>query len=54
VSNNKQPKFSHEKSHQMGLKNLQSRFQFLTDESIHIEDKDSDFIVRLPLIPQNK
>jgi len=50
VKNNKQPKLSQEKSHQMGLKNLSNRYEFLTDKEVMIEDTKDEFIVKLPLI----
>jgi sensor histidine kinase YesM len=50
VKNNKQPKLSQEKSHQMGLKNLSSRYQFLTEKEVVIEETDEVFKVKLPLI----
>lgn len=50
VKNNKQMKISHEKSHQMGLKNLSSRYQFLSDKELIIEDRHDEFIVKLPMI----
>jgi len=50
VKNNKQPKLSQEKSHHMGLKNLNSRYEFLTDKKIIVEDTQEEFIVKLPLI----
>lgn len=50
VKNNKQPKLSQEKSHQMGLKNLASRYEFLSDKQVIIKDTNDSFIVSLPLI----
>lgn len=50
VKNNKQIKTSHEESHQMGLKNLNSRYQFLSDKEIIVENTTEEFIVKLPLI----
>lgn len=50
VRNNKQPKLSQGKSHQMGLKNLSSRYEFLPDRNVIIEETTEEFIVKLPLI----
>ncbi len=50
VSNNLQPKTNKEYSHQLGLKNISNRYQFLTDREVTIENNESTFKVRIPLI----
>lgn len=50
VKNNIQPKTYKEVSHQMGLKNINSRYAFLTDKKIEIENDDINFIVKIPLL----
>jgi two-component system LytT family sensor kinase len=54
VENNKQPKLSQEKSHQMGLKNLNNRYEFLTEKKVIVEDGIETFTVKLPLIQTKK
>lgn len=50
VSNNLQPKTNKEYSHQLGLKNISNRYQFLTDREVLIENNESKFIVKIPLV----
>lgn len=50
VKNNIQPKTYKEVSHQMGLKNINSRYAFLTDKKIEIENDEINFIVKIPLL----
>lgn len=50
VSNNKTAERSKLESLKIGLKNIASRYELLTDKSIQVID-DKDFTVRLPLIP---
>ncbi len=49
VANRKVPKIEEEPSTGIGLKNLCSRWQLTTGQSIEIEESDTEFIVRLPL-----
>ncbi len=53
VKNNLQKKESREYSSQLGLKNIKSRYAFLTDRKMEILEKEMEFIVKIPLI-QNK
>ena len=50
VRNNLQEKNVKEASTQIGLKNIQGRYQFLSDKPIKIERTENDFTVKLPLI----
>lgn len=50
VKNNMQPKTYKEVSHEMGLKNINSRYAFLTDKKIEIENDEINFIVKIPLL----
>jgi two-component system LytT family sensor kinase len=54
VINNLQVKQVQEESSQVGLKNIQSRYLFLTDEAVYIEKSESQFKVRIPLLEQEK
>ena len=49
VSNRKNPKIEPEPGMGIGLKNLRSRWQLITDEEIQIIETDDEFTVRLPL-----
>ncbi len=49
VANRKVPKIEEEPSTGIGLKNLCSRWQLTTGQSIEIKESDTEFIVRLPL-----
>ncbi len=37
-------------SNKLGLKNIQSRYEFLTDKKFVVENTDKEFIVKLPLL----
>jgi hypothetical protein len=50
VTNNLQPKQTKEYSSKMGLKNIQSRYGFLTDKKVEILQSENDFKVKIPLI----
>ena len=50
VKNNMQPKTYKEISHEMGLKNITSRYAFLTDNKIEIENDGITFTVKVPLL----
>jgi sensor histidine kinase YesM len=50
VRNNLQPKDNNENGSGLGLKNIQSRFAFLTDRPVIIEKDDNYFTVIIPLI----
>lgn len=54
VKNNLQPKINKESSHQLGLKNINSRYQFLTDRKVEIEQTETDFTVKIPLLINEK
>jgi len=49
VENNLQKRIK-EKSTKQGLANIRKRYQFLSAKEIHIEEKNSKFIVELPLL----
>ena len=49
VSNRKAPKLDPEPSTGIGLKNLSSRWQLITNHDIEIKETDTEFIVRMPL-----
>jgi sensor histidine kinase YesM len=50
VKNNLQKKITEEYSSKTGLKNIQSRYDFLTKEQIDVTETESEFIVTIPLI----
>lgn len=50
ISNNINPKISHEKSTQIGLKNINKRYMLLSGKQITINSNDQYFEVRLPKI----
>ncbi len=52
VRNNYQPKRQLTVTHKIGLDNLKKRFSFFTDNQIFIEQKDKEFIVRIPTIDE--
>jgi sensor histidine kinase YesM len=53
VRNNKQLKLQKESSTGMGLKNIDSRYKYFTNESIIVEETDKDFTVSIPMILSN-
>jgi two-component system, LytTR family, sensor kinase len=50
VSNKLQPKEIKEFSSELGLKNIKSRYKFLTERNVEIIESEDEFIVRIPLI----
>ncbi|HET9747205.1 MAG TPA: histidine kinase, partial [Chitinophagaceae bacterium] len=50
VCNNKRPKPYLVESTNIGLRNLSSRYKLLCNKNIIIENKESSFLVKLPLI----
>ncbi len=50
VRNNLQKKESREYSSQLGLKNIRSRYAYLTDDPVIVQETESEFIVKIPLI----
>lgn len=50
VGNNLQKKEIHDFSSEMGLKNIQSRYSFLTDKKVEIIETENEFKVVIPLI----
>lgn len=54
VKNNMQAKTYKEVSHDMGLKNIDSRYAFLTDRKIEIENDGITFTVKIPLLKTTK
>lgn len=54
VKNNLQPKSSIEDSGGIGLHNLKSRYEPLSDSPIQVEENKSDFIVRVPVLKAKK
>ncbi len=50
VLNNLQKKEVHEFSSELGLKNIQSRYQFLSNQKVEIIENETEFKVRIPLI----
>lgn len=50
VSNNLQEKETKEESTQLGLRNIQHRYAFLSDEKVRIEKSDKEFNVSIPLL----
>jgi len=50
VENNLQPKSSKEYSSKIGLKNIASRYSYLTKQAVIIEESKEKFIVKIPLL----
>ena len=50
VENNVQLKLEKEPSHELGLNNLRERYQALTDAPVELEQSETSFIVRIPLL----
>ncbi|WP_207492079.1 sensor histidine kinase [Aridibaculum aurantiacum] len=50
VQNNISRRDQHESSTGIGLANIRQRYEYITDQKIQIEDNETDFTVRLPLI----
>ena len=50
VSNNLQEKVTKEDSTQIGLKNIQSRYELLSDSRVEIEKSEKQFVVKIPLL----
>ena len=50
VKNNLQRKTSKEYSSQLGLKNIRSRYSFLTDQNMEVIETTEEFIVKVPII----
>lgn len=54
VSNNKQLKINPEKSTKIGLENINKRYSLLIKKRIKIEESDTIFSVRLPIVKMNE
>ncbi len=50
IKNNINPKFSVEKSNQIGLDNIKKRYAYFTDEKIIIHQDDQEYCMKLPLL----
>ncbi len=50
VVNNFQPKIEKEESTEIGLKNIQKRYEYLTDRTVEIQSDEKEFRVIIPLI----
>ncbi|MDJ1484862.1 MULTISPECIES: sensor histidine kinase [Xanthocytophaga] len=50
VENNLQPKLEKELSTQIGLENIAQRYQFISQQTITIQQDSESFIIRLPLL----
>lgn len=50
VQNSLQPKQALEDSTEIGLKNIKSRFTYLTDKNIVVENENNHFTVKIPLV----
>ena len=50
VKNNLQRKESKEYSSGLGLKNISSRYAFLTDKKVEVKEDGNEFLVKIPLI----
>ncbi|NOR86518.1 MAG: hypothetical protein GQ527_02800 [Bacteroidales bacterium] len=50
VKNKLQPKDTKEYSNEMGLKNIENRYAFLTDRAVEVIEDRQEFIVKIPLI----
>lgn len=54
VKNNLQPRLEEVASNKVGLKNICSRYSYLTNQQVEIEQTADEFIVRLPLLSVDK
>ena len=54
VKNNLQPKNQALPSTGIGLKNIQSRYQYFTDQEVEIIKTEKEFMVKIPLLNHNK
>lgn len=54
ITNNIQPKNIKVETTQMGIENIKSRYKFLTDKDLIIEDDQKLFKVQLPLLDQKE
>jgi two-component system LytT family sensor kinase len=52
ISNNLQLRNDVEKGTQLGLKNIKQRYIHYTDQPVHIEKKNDQFVVQIPLLPK--
>ncbi len=50
ISNNLQRRQTYIESGGLGLQNIQQRFTYLTQQKVQIEENDTHFVVRLPLV----
>ena len=50
VMNNLQPKQIVKKSSGVGLENIKQRYQLLTERKVHINQRDTDFAVAIPML----
>jgi LytS/YehU family sensor histidine kinase len=50
VKNNFQPKKSEIVSNKVGLENIRSRYKYLSSKEVIIENSDSEFIVKIPVL----
>ena len=53
VRNNLQPKNSSVKSTEVGLKNISDRYKYFTDQPVHIEENEHEFVVQIPILKMN-
>ncbi len=53
IKNNKNNKSNIAVSHNVGLSNIISRYELVCDKKCIIENSNTDFIVKLPLISEN-
>jgi LytS/YehU family sensor histidine kinase len=54
VSNNLQQKETRTYSSKLGLENIKSRYNYLTDKAVEITDGPDNYIVKIPLIKNNE
>jgi LytS/YehU family sensor histidine kinase len=50
VKNNLQPKTSGVVSNKIGLKNIKSRYKYLSDKEVQIIKSDGEFVVKIPVL----
>jgi sensor histidine kinase YesM len=53
VKNNLQPKTSRIVSNKIGLKNIKSRYKYLSDKEVQVIKSDSEFVVKIPVLIKN-
>jgi LytS/YehU family sensor histidine kinase len=54
IQNTKQPKHTTEKTKGIGIENIQKRYAFLTEKEVIIEETETNFTIKLPILNMEK